>query len=520
MSLYRTYRPQTFKEVTGQHHVVTPIRHQLETDTVAHAYLFSGPRGIGKTTIARLLAKAVNCADRKGAEPCEVCPACRSITEGSAMDVIEIDAASHTGVDNVRENVIENVRFAPTQLAKKVFIVDEVHMLSKGAFNALLKTLEEPPSYAMFILATTELHKIPDTIVSRCQRYDFTNVPAELLTDRLDVIAKREGVHVDTLVLEEIARRSGGHVRDAISLLEQVLTLDAKSITAERARVVMPIVDVEQTMRLLTLLVSQTVDQALHCVHELIDTGAEPARLVGEIVQLMRLALLQRIGGGEDKGYTQEQQADLRACFTDVSISRIKQLLDLFLSAQTQYKEYSYHLPQLGIELAIIDACDGVQIATLPLSPIVEARPAVIEAPQEVTPVVIEKKSVVVPTVEAVRIDADPKAETVPGEKVTFEIIKRYWSTFQKTVRERHASLPLALELAEPIRVDGGRAIIKVKFEFYAETVNQPKNNHLLAGILTEVVGENVGIQAIFSNVEQDPQVTSVLEAFGGTVVS
>jgi len=436
--------------------------------------------------------------------------------DGSAMDVIEIDAASHTGVDNVRENVIENVRFAPTQLAKKVFIIDEVHMLSKGAFNALLKTLEEPPVYAMFILATTELHKIPDTIVSRCQRYDFTNVATELLTDRLQVIAKGEGVQVDATVMEEIARRSGGHVRDAISLLEQIFTLDAKTITADLARMVMPVIDVEQTFALLATLVNKNVEQALWCAHELVGVGVEPARLVEEVVQLLRLALLQRLGEGEDKAYTQEQQQQLKMLFANTSVERIKQLLDGFLVAQTQYSDYSYHIPQLGIELAIVEVCglsSSIDTSASISQTVVEERGEV-EPRSAVHDSIGERR-----IMEPVHIDADPKAETKTDNSVTIETIKKYWSTFQKTVRERHASLPLALELAEPVRVDSGRAIIKVKFEFYAETVNQPKNNHFLAGILTEVIGENVGIQGMFSNVEQDPQVTSVLEAFGGKVI-
>lgn len=511
MSLYRTYRPQTFKEVTGQHHVVTPVRHQLETGTVAHAYLFSGPRGIGKTTIARLIAKAVNCTTAKSVEPCGTCDACTSIQQGAAMDVIEIDAASHTGVDNVRDNIIENVRFAPTQLKKKVFIIDEVHMLSKGAFNALLKTIEEPPAYVTFVLATTELHKIPETIISRCQRFDFTNVPAELVVERLSVIAKGEGMDVETPVLEEIARRSGGHVRDAISLLEQVLTLDSKKITAEMARVVMPVVDVSQTFEFLRLLVARDAERAIRFVNQMLDGGVEPLRVAGEAAQLLRLALLQRIGGGEDKAYTHEQQAELKEMFAEADIARITTLLETFLETQKIYKSYPYHIPQLGLELAVIRICgEPVTAPTAPAQITVNVEPVTVTtAPKAPTP----------PPVEPVAIKADPKAETKTKGSVTIEQVRKYWTTFQRTLRERHASLPLALEQAEPVRVDDGKAIIKVQFEFYAETVNQPKNNSFLATILTEVVGENIGIQGMFSNVDTEPEVASVLEAFGGTVV-
>ncbi len=182
---------------------------QLEEGQTAHAYLFSGPRGVGKTTTARLLAKAVNCEAPEGIEPCGKCSSCEAITLGSAFDLIEIDAASHTGVDDVRDNIIERVRVAPTQLKKTVFIIDEVHMLSKSAFNALLKTLEEPPESVMFVLATTELHKIPDTIISRCQRYEFQTLSTELMSRRLLMLAKNEGVKIDDDVIAEVARRSG-----------------------------------------------------------------------------------------------------------------------------------------------------------------------------------------------------------------------------------------------------------------------------------------------------------------------
>ena len=204
LALYRKYRPQTFREVSGQTHIKTTLQNELEMDRVSHAYLFSGPRGTGKTTMARLLAKSVNCLSRKKgeSEPCSKCEACAEITDGRSLDVIEIDAASHTGVDNVRENIIQSSKFTPTQRKYKVFIIDEVHMLSISAFNALLKTLEEPPKHAMFILATTELHKVPETILSRCQRFIFRIVAYEEIIKRLDYIIAKEEKKVDAEVVE------------------------------------------------------------------------------------------------------------------------------------------------------------------------------------------------------------------------------------------------------------------------------------------------------------------------------
>ena len=230
LALYRKYRPKTFAEVSDQAHIVGTIQNQLCSGKLAHAYLFCGPRGVGKTTIARLLSKVANCEALKDAEPCLSCASCKEIEAGSAMDLIEIDAASHTGVDHVREMIIDNVRFRPAACKMKVFIIDEVHMLSTSAFNALLKTLEEPPAYALFILATTELHKVPETIISRCQRFDFHRIPTDVLVERLASITKSEKAKLSKDVLEEIARRSEGCLRDAESLLGQVLAVDDPSL--------------------------------------------------------------------------------------------------------------------------------------------------------------------------------------------------------------------------------------------------------------------------------------------------
>src|SRR3989344_3003758 len=253
LALYRKYRPQVFSEIIGQEHVVQILTNAITAAKISHAYLFSGPRGSGKTTIARLLAKAVNCEDKKDYEPCNKCPSCLEINQGRSLDLIEIDAASHRGIDEIRE-LKEGIKFTPTKSKYKVFIIDESHQLTKEAANALLKTLEEPPSHAIFILATTEIQKMIPTVISRCQRFDFRRLTLPEILKRLEIISKKENLQIEKEALEVIALNSGGSFRDAEGLLDQVIIFSGKEkeIKAEDIKDFLGIVD--------TQLISQLVD--------------------------------------------------------------------------------------------------------------------------------------------------------------------------------------------------------------------------------------------------------------------
>lgn len=300
-ALYRKFRPQEFEDVKGQEHIVTTLKNQIKADRIGHAYLFCGTRGTGKTTVAKIFAKAVNCEHPVDGSPCGKCPACQGIAAGTSMNVIEIDAASNNGVDNIRQ-IREEVSYRPTEGKYKVYIIDEVHMLSAGAFNALLKTLEEPPAYVIFILATTEAHKIPITILSRCQRYDFHRISIDTITDRLAELMRTEQVDVEERALRYVAKAGDGSMRDALSLLDQCIAFHlGEKLTYENVLEVLGAVDTEVFSALLRQVLAKDVTGAILTVDQLVDQGRELGQMVNDFTWYMRnLLLIQSADDMED----------------------------------------------------------------------------------------------------------------------------------------------------------------------------------------------------------------------------
>lgn len=291
-ALYRKFRPDNFADVKGQEHIVTTLTNQIKANRIGHAYLFCGTRGTGKTTVAKILAKAVNCLHPVDGSPCNTCEMCRAIQAGTSMNVIEIDAASNNGVDNIRE-IREEVTYRPTEGNYKVYIIDEVHMLSTGAFNALLKTLEEPPSYVIFILATTEAHKIPITILSRCQRYDFHRISIDTIAARLDELLKAEGVDAEEKAVRYVAKAGDGSMRDALSLLDQCIAFYlGQTLTYDKVLDVLGAVDTEVFSQLLRKVLKGDVTGAIRILEELIVGGRELGQFVGDFTWYMRNLLL------------------------------------------------------------------------------------------------------------------------------------------------------------------------------------------------------------------------------------
>ena len=291
-ALYRKFRPSEFGDVKGQEHIVTTLQNQIKANRIGHAYLFCGTRGTGKTTAAKIFARAVNCEHPADGSPCGECEMCRSIAAGTSMNVIEIDAASNNGVDNIRE-IKEEVAYRPTEGRYKVYIIDEVHMLSSGAFNALLKTLEEPPEYVIFILATTEVHKIPVTIMSRCQHYDFRRITIETISARLKELMEAEQVEVEDKAIRYIAKAADGSMRDALSLLDQCIAFYlGQKLTYDNVLEVLGAVDTDVFSRLLRSLIGRKVPQVLDTVEDLVMQGRELLQLSVDFTWYLRNLLL------------------------------------------------------------------------------------------------------------------------------------------------------------------------------------------------------------------------------------
>ncbi|MCI8464669.1 MAG: DNA polymerase III subunit gamma/tau [Lachnospiraceae bacterium] len=299
-ALYRKWRPGVFEDVKGQDHIVTTLKNQIRTGRIGHAYLFCGTRGTGKTTIAKIFARAVNCEQPVDGNPCGECAACRTIAAGNSVNVVEIDAASNNGVDNIRE-IREEVQYSPAEGKYRVYIIDEVHMLSTGAFNALLKTLEEPPSYVIFILATTEVHKIPVTVLSRCQRYDFRRIAGDTITDRLAEMAAAEEIDAEEKALRYIAKKGDGSMRDAISLFDQCVAFHyGESLTYEKVLGVLGAVDNEVFRNLLHMVVKGDTAGSLRVIEEIVLQGRELTQFVLDFTWYMRNLLLLKASGDEE----------------------------------------------------------------------------------------------------------------------------------------------------------------------------------------------------------------------------
>lgn len=527
-TLYRKYRPQKFSEAFGQNYIKIILENQLAMDQLAHAYLFCGPRAVGKTTLARILAKAVNCLNRKAgeSEPCGKCESCLDIVSGRALDVIEIDAASHTGVDNVREHIIASTRISPVKLKKKVFIIDEVHMLSTAAFNALLKTLEEPPANVLFVLCTTEIHKVPQTIISRCQRFDFKRISLIDMVKKLSVIVAKEGIDIDKKILESVARQSDGHMRDAESLLGQLINVSGKKITEMEASLIIPRNNLIEVLSLIGLIAQKESTHAIRLINKLIDEGVDLKVFTADLLEMLRKILLLKINPSLVEYLSLEMGEQMELKLNEVKENltpeQVIYLLDNFSKAREEMKQS--FIVQLPLELVVarIAFSGGAQAANRTAAP-----------------------------VAAVTQQATPAApvQTINNQNVTIEEIVSKWQEFLVRLKKYNHSLSFILRVCEPRKLNGSEVCLAFKYKFHKDRVTDPNIKALIEKVLHEVHGAQLTIEAIIDeNMTADlaesmkqevaeekpvqapakpadqpldnPMINDLLQTFGGKIVS
>ncbi len=486
-TLYRDYRPSDFAQVFGQNHIKITLQNELAGNKNVQAYLFCGPRAVGKTTLARIMAKALNCEKRKEgeSEPCNDCPSCKSINNGTHLDVIEIDAASNTGVDNVRENIIASARIAPGKAKFRVFIIDEVHMLSLSAWNALLKILEEPPKHVVFILCTTEIHKVPSTIISRCERFDFKRISISDIVSKLQKIVSLEKAEVETDVLEAIARQSGGHLRDAESLLGQVLSLGKGKITWNEAELIIPKSHHNEVVTLLEAIYKKDAAKAIRLVNEIADSGLNLKNFVGEGIIVLRKMLLNKANPGlaESLGIDLGDSLEIRisALSLELRMEQIVAYLESFLSVYSN--NYSAFIAQLPLEMKIVELCT--------------------EAPKPFIPTEAPSPTISKPEVKSVNKEVPVKTQTNNdslANNFTLAEVTAKWPEFLARLREQNHSLSFILQNCRMSEICEAKIILIFKYKFHKDRINDAGIKALVEKTLGEVFG---GVMTVDSQVDE-----------------
>ena len=527
-ALYRKYRPKGWAEVIGQEHIVQTLKNAIAADRIGHAYLFAGPRGTGKTTLARLLAKAVNClADDLKERPCNKCENCKAVNENRFLDLIEIDAASNTSVDDVRD-LRDKINFSPSQGRYKIYIIDEVHMLSTAAFNALLKTLEEPPPHAIFVLATTEIHKIPATVLSRCQRHEFRRVPVDEIIKQLKMIAEAEKIQTDDEALSVIARQAGGGLRDAISLLDQLASTGAK-VTLKLTQTVLGTATSQTVLDIAASVLDRHPAAGLDAIHSALDSGADPRSLARQIVDYLRGLMLIQMGNGDQVETTKDIKEQMAAHARAFSTPEVLRMMKAFNNAAVEAR--GSWQPSLSLELALAEVLEVP--SEIPGS---KSDPSGGSSQGPKTgPVNQGKASILSPTTKAgsphgSTLSAVAKSNEIEGSGkapvINLTEIAKAWKDIRAVIKPAHPAVEALLNSCKPMDVRGDELILGFQSDTVRALMDKPENLEVTGKAITDVIGIALTIKCVVTNakgklppdVSQDGMVAAALN-HGGEIV-
>lgn len=526
-ALYRRYRSQTFAEVIGQEHVTRTLKNAIASGQVAHAYLLSGSRGIGKTSIARIIAKAVNCPKAKDGDPCDACESCVAIRDGRFLDLIEIDAASNRGVDEMRD-LREKVRFAPSMGRYKVYVIDEAHQLTNDAFNALLKTLEEPPAHVIFVLATTEAQRIPATIVSRTQRFDLRRIPHQKMVQQLTAIAKSESWQVQPAALEAISRHAQGSLRDAESILDQVATFAEGKVRVEDVDELLGASDWEETTALFDAIAANDAAKAVGLVRTLVDDGRDLRLFVRRAMDHLRALVLVRASDTLPETATESVAAVLRAQAPRFSLDRLAKIAHRLIETEQQLR--TGEGTPLPLELALLDlTTEGASPAPAPKQAAPQGAPAKATAPapaaRQAPPSAPRSQAVVDLAARRAQQPAPapsgqgPVGAASPG--VTLQRVRAAWEQLIERAQERSLGKAAQLVKAEPVAIEGGTIVLAFSDEFARQMWDGRRPE--LERDLGELVGAAMRVRCVkqpataASNTQpatEDPMLRAALETF------
>ena len=498
---YRKWRPQALADVVGQEQVTQTLLNALKSGRVSHAYLFCGPRGTGKTTTGRILAKAVNClTDGKG-EPCNTCSMCQAITEGRALDVIEIDAASNTGVDNIRD-LRERVNYAPGEARYKVYIIDEAHMLTTSASNALLKTLEEPPPHVIFILATTEAHKVLPTIMSRCQHFDFRRISQTDIVNKLTRICNQEGIHMESEALRLIAKSATGSLRDAENLLEQMTTYYGSEVGFQQAQDILGITGDQRVKEVVKHIIANDISAGIKTINSVNNDGLDLRQFNRELVEYLRGLLLIKIGSDEAVDFTAEDVAELKALAGKATLAQILKAIKLFSQLEISFDNYS----TLPLELALVDCTQTPEEKEKKESIIKEDKPKRRQPAKAATPPATPpqpKQPTKEPEPTTAAVPPPPEDKVAPlkaGSEI--EQLKLNWKQVMEQAPDDTKRTPAIAILrsagVKPVSIEDDNVALAFKYSYHKEQIEKPENQQIAERIIGSFLGRPCHVRCIY----------------------